>query len=523
VRAVYYPSTSILEILRVICQSVQNAQYSLLLFAGNKRQRWTSTGDLEEFSLEDLGFDKSIAETLRDTENLDQKLKILQEEKLIDRHDSEIRVMEHVNLGWEQWRKVLVLVCFYFSGCEYSTQFSGAGNLALPLFKMLIENYSQQDEKERQPVRHLVLPALVQASKFSNLQWKRECISTMEKEGIENMDIYTRTSFISRKAFVSRSSGDWNGSCQLIRDYLRSLEGQEVDQRLYALKGILLCSLGSSLSERGSFDEADGVWRKWYIPGKPLALFPTRVSVKILVASGKANLQRGNYEIARAVLSSAMEQYPADSRQSLDVLTALSDTYCELGNPLTALDTLRKVSELKGLWELKSVSMKDRCLRNKYEMDYYVSYAEALVCAEFHDEAEQLLSELKSYFAQKGRPDTLERYELRRCLRVAIMLAQNLHRRATERVHWEQTEQRWAAVIEIADSFDETSDWDTGIMLLSRHHTSIQLGRDENTWLEKSINKFKADGRFWMRGMGTYWKSFILSKLPQAANVVPRG
>ena len=85
-------------------------------------------------------------------------------------------------------------------------------NSALPLFQKIIEEFIWQQEDERRPYRKVVLPALVQASKFSDIHWKRRCINIVEKEGVKDLDIYTMTYFIVRKAFILRLEGGWAAS-----------------------------------------------------------------------------------------------------------------------------------------------------------------------------------------------------------------------------------------------------------------------------------------------------------------------
>jgi hypothetical protein len=38
------------------------------------------------------------------------------------------------NIRQSDWQQLIVLACFFFSGCEYSPKFSAVGNAALLLF-----------------------------------------------------------------------------------------------------------------------------------------------------------------------------------------------------------------------------------------------------------------------------------------------------------------------------------------------------------------------------------------------------
>jgi tetratricopeptide (TPR) repeat protein len=361
----------------------------------------------------------------------------------------------------------------------------------------MIKEFTQQHDDERRPYRKVILPALVQASKFSKLHWKRRCIDIVEQEGIQNADPYTQAYFCVRKAFVLRSEGDWAASFRIVREHLALLENKDLDPRLNAVRGLLVHSLATSLWERENFDDATSVWTKWKV-GQ--SLFETRVSIKLLTGTGKSMLHQGNYADAETSLKSALRQYIDGSRLRLDVLATLSDVYCELRDPYRALSVLT----WNGILQDSS--------NDRYYTNCYVSYAQALVCMHKTEEAESILLKLKERLESDSH---IDRHDRRRYIRVVLLLAQNLHFQAETPPQWKRTVERWTVVIQSTNGFEEVSCWDLGMIFLSMHHAALQSGETNSDWLAKGTSELEKDGRFWMRGMTTYWHDFLVPNLPR--------
>jgi hypothetical protein len=500
--------TRLLVILNVLAKPTHVVQRSLLCYAGSMRKQWASSGDLEDFSIEALGFDCSTAKILRDPERLKHELDTLEEMQLIQQKDGDIHLLQNFVLDWNQWKEMMPLVCFYFIGCEYSDGFSKIGSTALPLFREFIKEFTQSGADERPLCRRSILPALIQASKFSDLHWKRKCIDLVESEGVHSMDAYTYAYFTVRKAFVLRSEGNWDASFQVIRNHLTLLHTADQNPRMHAVRGLLVHALASSLWEREDFDEATTVWRTW--KARPSTLFEIRVSIKILTGVGKCMLHQGNFSGAVDSLQCALDQYVDGSRLRLDALATLSDAYCEMGKSADALTKL----ESSGI---PNIDPNDR-----YYLNCHVAYAQALVCNRQHNKAEATLLRLRDCFGSDF--SSLDRHDRRRYIRIALLHAQNLHLQANDASQWQQTISRWDTVIQSLVGFDEVSSMDTGMISFSKHHAMRRLGSTDVEWYERGVSEFSKVGRFWMRGMTTYWMDYLLSELPNLAEMgISRG
>ncbi|KAH6515222.1 hypothetical protein HBI07_251670 [Parastagonospora nodorum] len=172
-------SERLFDILHILAQPAHIVEYSLLAYASAKRKRWAPSGDLEDFSIKELGADPLTIELLCDKKKLDDELRVLESKRLIHQQDGKIHICDGFAKGWKEWKQALPLVCFYLTGCEYADRFSAIGNSALPVFQEMMQEFTQQHEDERRPFRRVILPALVQASKFSGLHWKRRCIDIL--------------------------------------------------------------------------------------------------------------------------------------------------------------------------------------------------------------------------------------------------------------------------------------------------------------------------------------------------------
>jgi tetratricopeptide (TPR) repeat protein len=342
-----------------------------------------------------------------------------------------------------------------------------------------------------------VLQALLQASKFADLPWKKYCIQSMEEEGLETLEISSMASFVLRKSFVLRADGKWNESSTLLRECMQTLT--PLDPRLNAIRGLLIYSLASNLWEREDFIEAEKQLRIW----KPMkfmdpSLYETRSFVRILMGSALVSLHQGHFTEAKDLLQRTREQYDPESRALLDVTASLADVFCELGKPSEALKLLEPIIDLGA------------CLSNRYKRNCYVSYAEASICLHNHKLAESVLVALKQHY--ETTPN-LDRHDRRRHTRILVLLAQNLHRQASSIQEWQETSRRWEDVVNCMRDFDESSNWDFGMVCFSIHHTLIARG-DDSEWFEQGAAEFKKRGHFWMRGMTTYWKDFLRVRLP---------
>ncbi|KAF2866217.1 hypothetical protein BDV95DRAFT_599222 [Massariosphaeria phaeospora] len=85
---------------------------------------------------------------------------------------------------------------------------------------------------------------------------KKICITMLEDEGVQDMEPYIQAYFVARKAFVLRSEGRWDESCQVLQDCLSSPKDIALDGRLNAIRRLLISALASNLWEREKFDEA---------------------------------------------------------------------------------------------------------------------------------------------------------------------------------------------------------------------------------------------------------------------------
>jgi hypothetical protein len=132
---------------------------SLLLAAGQLRNRWSSNGFIEQFRITELGLDQDIVEALRHQSDVDNLISYYQDVGLVkecqDKKSGEIDVVSIVNSTTKvptatpvQWNRIMVLACFFFTGCcEYES-----GYVVLCRFKVIM--FDKQSEYETNPYGH---------------------------------------------------------------------------------------------------------------------------------------------------------------------------------------------------------------------------------------------------------------------------------------------------------------------------------------------------------------------------------
>lgn len=282
---------------------------SLLHHAGKTRKKWTSRGDLDDpYNIEDFGMDSVTARLIRDQIGLEVHLLDLESDNLIARTAGMIDICRPRRpCSADEHGASMILICYLFSGCEYTTDFSSIGNAALSLFEHMVEAFRLLDEEKPPLIRDCIVKALLSASKFSDLSFKDWCVSTADELRPQKMPMHTEAYFAVRKAFVLRSRGEWEKAQSHVRQWLAEIAENCSDGRMNAIRGLLVNELTMCLFEREDLDAASEVWRSWEVSklesGRG-SLYESRVAIRILKATGDASVQQGKFEIAERLLNS---------------------------------------------------------------------------------------------------------------------------------------------------------------------------------------------------------------------------
>jgi hypothetical protein len=484
-------------------------RYSLLKYVGTYRSRWTDAGSLQEYGAERFGLGAEVVELLRDDVKLESCLKTLESRNKITRSEKFITWIDETppRTGEDGWEQAVLFLCFCYSGCEYSSRFSEIGNEALYLLDRSIGQICRSRTQIRPELKEKIIGSLIQASKISSIEWKQQCLSTIEELGLDGIHACTRSAYIVRKGFVLRSKGEWEQCIDITRKFLSTFK--EVGNKPNAMRGLLTASLAMSLWEAGDLpaavNEAQSWMRQWF-PVKEMSLYEIRAYTRLCATVGTGYLRGGHFRLAEWSLrhASASYDYHPSARPHLDILANLCDVHCELNSPE------------KGVRILAPIVKAPHNMDDHYYKNCCISYVAALICAGDYETGYDILRLLEDH--QKNAK-TQQRFTQRRTMRVLILLAQYQHRQAQDKTGWEETGRRWDDVLEFAKTFDEISACDLILIRLSMRDVCLQLGHCPVTIESETGSHLRK--RSWIPGMMTYWYHFISSRVPDVADLLP--
>lgn len=101
---------------------------SLLVAAGQPRNAWVSDGSMTQFSILELGLHADVVAVLNDANSVDGHVRLFKAlglvEECLSEGSNELNIVSRVDLTTQakpsDWNRVMILACFFFTGCcEY--------------------------------------------------------------------------------------------------------------------------------------------------------------------------------------------------------------------------------------------------------------------------------------------------------------------------------------------------------------------------------------------------------------------
>lgn len=354
----------------------------------------------------------------------------------------------------------------------------------------------------------VVVDGLLGSSGFSDIAWKTQALRRVSDIGGQGLEDYAQARFVQRQSFVLRVTGNPAKSSKVIEDYFSNRNAPADNPRLNAQHLLLKISLARSFYEREDFDSAIDIL-EWQLPLETPPTYLLSAMRKTMILKGMIEMNKGNYQLAQSRLEAAWQTNGSDSTSfdmsGSDVLSSLSDVYCELGRPEIALTLLQRT--------IRITQVHSRLHLREYR-NLLVSFAEASVCAARYEQAETILCQLKRYFDKTPSNDTMNQ---QRHLRTLILYAQNRHHQSTDYPQWAETLKRWDAVVALSQKYAIMADtgMDYAVIRLSMCHVARELEQHEQSdeHFRVAAGILKAGGHFWRRGLGTYWLEFLRPRL----------
>jgi hypothetical protein len=391
---------------------------------------------------------------------------------------------------------------------------------ALPLFQALLHQYHKRVDTD---LAARIIPALLQASKFSDQQWKRRAITIVELIRPPSLARHICAYFAYRKSLVLRTNRDLHGAEQAITGYHTEFKQHDgvLDHRLNAIHGYLQHSLAWIAFETGHFQEVlylSGGWKPLCFNEGSLqpSLYELRAYLKLCTMRGMAMFHVTRYYEASEEFMSALKTYDERSRARQSVLAYTIDAYCECKD----LERARMLSnaEFERL-ELAPSTVQKAHFNDHYLRDVLISTAELYIRLGEYEPAHELLLSAKEYF--EGVQVTVQNNQQRH-IRVLVLFAQSLHRCASNIKQWGEVLNAWRAVDEVAKKYSIVSlkGWDYALVCLSIYHAGAMLNIACCSWLEVGSENLQADDHFWRYGMRSCWLEFLLEHVSDMPELV---
>jgi hypothetical protein len=506
---------------------------SLLVDGGGTKAEFSHEGALSEFDAQSVGLHAETVSILRNETVLQKALTLLHingfihwtpkeneyDEALISSNIAGTAEEDLVKAG--DWTQAMILISFFFAGCEYSNKYEASSvrrplayrfiryqlhaTYALPIFQALLSRYQARID----PVlAELVVPALLQASKFSTQLWKQQAIAIAETVGITDLPDHVRAYFAYRKSLILRTNRDSLGAEEAIYTYL-SRRPVRVDSRLNAIHGYLQHSLAWLAVEKGSFNRAYGFVADWQVmPRDSKSYYEVRAMQRLITMKGIIKYHLRHFNAALMEFQAALGAYDTRSRVRQIVIAYMIDVSCELER----FDHAQYLSTT----ELERIKLVPSKVTMKQFSDHYlrevlISSAELYVRRRDRKMANSLLQLLKKCF---DATEIAVQVDQQRHVRVLILIAQDLHQDATTPEQWQAAHEAWVEVVAAAQKYHvlHINGWDYGLVCLSLHHAETMLGTT-GVWLDRGVANFKVEDHFWRCGMQTHWLAYILENV----------
>ncbi len=335
--------------------------------------------------------------------------------------------------------------------------------------------------------------SLVEASRFSNIEWKR-CAIALAKKGLQQVgDYYLHACVAHRDSTICRILGDTDHSALALSSFAFDNCQHKFSPRMNTELGWLALQSAINHIHNEELPKAIRELRTW----QPLsAASPSKAERIVLyhtnIWQGRALRYQGQFSeslicLQKADLGSKHEESLEDARPGF--ICDLGDVYCELGNSSYAEHLLDK--EMKRLDDRGAKNSKDWYLLQ-------LSRAESLMGQERFEEAEALCLEIQPY-PRLSKLDSL---------RLSIFFGRIYHQRSD----WSNARHYWTKALSDIYKFPLVNGHTTKAILHSMKEVLLREGNLE--WSSKyndQINKMKVikpgGCEYWIPGLGRWYNS----------------
>ena len=333
--------------------------------------------------------------------------------------------------------------------------------------------------------------SLVEASRFSDVKWKRHAIALAKKALQQVNDSYLHACVAQRDCVISRISGDTDRSALALSSFAIEYYPHKIDPRMNAELGQLTLQSAINHIHNEELVKAIEELQSW----QPLNATSPSTAERIALYhmdlwQGKVFRYQGQFSNSLACLQRALPETKhegslEDARPRL--ICELGDVYCELGDPLHAEHLLE--AEIKRLDDRGRKNFTDWRLLQ-------LSHAESLWEQGRLEEAEALCSGIQS----SPHLSKLDK------LRLSTLFGRIYHARCD----WSNARHYWTKALSDVSAYPLVNGHTSRVILCSMKEVLLQ--EDNLEWSTKykdqikEMKVIKSGGcEYWIPGLGKWY------------------
>lgn len=498
---------NILLLLLSFLSTRNGVTLDLLSWGAMPRKRWTLAGEVEELDATRVGLDPELIGLLSDTSRLGRAFQELEELRSVLSDSGSYLINEDfvscIRDGLPQecfafWKLQAMVVAYRAIPWKFIEAPIPDVNSFLPHLKQTLDSFQGCFRDLTACTQSDLALTLIEASRFSNMAWKRFAIGQAEEISRHLDEPYLYSRITESKSLLARIAGD---AFQAVADINNACGGKLstfVDKRTHSAMGLATIQHSLNCAQVENMTGARDALEQRRTLSNSCSMEQV-VQFRIDMLLGRFLRYQGEFVESLAHLKRA--QSKAEETGSLsfnedlrDLTCDLADTLRELDDPITAEHHLRA--------EITRRSQNNACTS---QTPLQLCLAEALFAQGHFEETEQLCLEIKSR-------SHLLRFEK---LRTHIVLAKVYHIKANN----EEALSHWSAAMTQIAKFRLTNGHTTRIIVLSISDILRRWGNDvlvEVSLKEAAyLDQLAQPGgiRYWVAGM-RHWLAYLQHKRP---------
>ncbi|KAI4166538.1 MAG: hypothetical protein LQ343_007969 [Gyalolechia ehrenbergii] len=502
-----YNSEEISLLLVLLCFLESSQLTTDLLWRGSTHQkRWSQLGEATEVGAFEICLDRDLSTISSDHSGLSQLFQKLEAAHVIWVDSStgmaalDQQVVARVIDGLPRtiktfWMHQALLITIHGFPRKYlEPKYRQVAKLHLPHLQHTLKEFGdcQNLKVLSDSAKVDLILGLVEASRFSDVGWKRHAIALAKKVLQQVNDPYLHACVAQRDCAVSRTFGDTDRSALALSSFATDNYPHKTDPRMNAELGQLTLQSAINHIHNEELAKATEELRSW----QPLNTTSPSTAERIALYhmnlwQGKIFRYQGQFSNSLACLQMALletkhEGSLEDARPRL--ICDLGDVYCELGDPLYAEHLLE--AEIKRLDDRGRKNFTDRCLLR-------LSRAESLWGQGRLEEAEALCSGIQS----SPHLSKLDK------LRLSTLFGRIYHTRCD----WSNARHYWTKALSDISAYPLVNGYTSRVILYSMKEVLLQEGNLEwSTKYNDQIKEMKVikpgGCEYWIPGLGKWYQ-----------------